>query len=269
MSRPAWPGLPVRFAPRVPPGCPVAVGLTLRNPSRRSPSGVEFLLDSPCSPARQWSFTSGRTAARCAVIVCGLLSPSCAGRPAVSPVDTGPTHGVVVVHDGSGGLRPMGADLGRAVADFGLHLKVLPFEWSHGAGRVFSDLCGQQRRPSGLLARSRRRRHPGLTAGGAREAAHVAVAPAAAVARRSRRSSFSTGSGRWRSRRSCWQGLRAGRAVNVHYRGLFVDRRRRRAHDGPAAGVFTGRAAGPNSCTNYRAASGQDFAQGTEEAPAG
>ena len=179
-------------------------------------------MDSPCSPARQWSFTSGRTAARCAVIVCGLLSPSCAGRPAVSPVDTGPTHGVVVVHDGSGGLRPMGADLGRAVADFGLHLKVLPFEWSHGAGRVFSDLCGQQRRPSGLLAPSRRRRHPGLTAGGAREAAHVAVAPAAAVARRSRRSSFSTGSGRWRSRRSCWQGLRTGRAVNVHYGGFSL-----------------------------------------------
>jgi pimeloyl-ACP methyl ester carboxylesterase len=52
---------------------------------------------------------------------------------------------VVVAVDGSGNLRPWATDLEHAVADAGLHLQVLPFDWSHGPGRVFSDICSDSR----------------------------------------------------------------------------------------------------------------------------
>lgn len=49
-------------------------------------------------------------------------------------------EGVVFSLDGSGCLREMGLDLTCAVAEAGLPLCVQPFAWSHGRGRVLSDL---------------------------------------------------------------------------------------------------------------------------------
>jgi len=59
-----------------------------------------------------------------------------------APPATAP-RGVVFVLDGSGRLRLMAQDLGAAVADAGLPLDVREFNWSHGSGRVLSDLRGR------------------------------------------------------------------------------------------------------------------------------
>ena len=65
--------------------------------------------------------------------------------PTAALAQTAAPTGVVFAVDGSALLRDMGPDLHRAVADAGLPLAVQTFGWSHGAGRVFSDLRGQAR----------------------------------------------------------------------------------------------------------------------------
>ena len=54
-----------------------------------------------------------------------------------------PWKGVVYSIDGSAHLRTMTSDLRRAVEKANLPLQVESVDWSHGAGRVFSDLYGQ------------------------------------------------------------------------------------------------------------------------------
>lgn len=83
------------------------------------------------------------TAANCPWIVCSLLLCVSGVLGQTMPAVAGPAvAGVVVVVDGSAGLRPMAEDLRHAVADAGLPLQVTQFSWSHGIGRVFADIHG-------------------------------------------------------------------------------------------------------------------------------
>jgi pimeloyl-ACP methyl ester carboxylesterase len=50
--------------------------------------------------------------------------------------------GVVFTVDGSGWLRGIADDVRQAATEASLPLQVEPFAWSHGPGRVFSDLHG-------------------------------------------------------------------------------------------------------------------------------
>lgn len=51
--------------------------------------------------------------------------------------------GVIFAVDGSGCLRDMSPALSDAVSQACLPLRVIPFHWSHGPGRVFADLRNQ------------------------------------------------------------------------------------------------------------------------------
>jgi pimeloyl-ACP methyl ester carboxylesterase len=81
------------------------------------------------------------------VLILTLLLLSAAHTLADSPhpIASPSPEGVVFAVDGSGCLREMGCDLTRAVADAGLPLCVETFTWSHGRGRVLSDLRHRSR----------------------------------------------------------------------------------------------------------------------------
>jgi hypothetical protein len=77
--------------------------------------------------------------ARCHLLLCGLLlSATAAPGQVVSPAP--PSRRVVVVVDGSAGLREMAGDLCKAVVEACPDLEVWSFPWSHGHGRLFADL---------------------------------------------------------------------------------------------------------------------------------
>jgi pimeloyl-ACP methyl ester carboxylesterase len=78
----------------------------------------------------------------CLLALCGVLS-----------IGTARVHaqGLVIAVDGSAHLRGIGDDLRQAIAEAHLPLDVESFAWSHGAGRVLSDLHGHDhQRAKGL-----------------------------------------------------------------------------------------------------------------------
>jgi hypothetical protein len=67
-----------------------------------------------------------------------LIGSSQAQAPRAKPA----SEGIVFIVDGSARLRSFGEDLHQAVNDAQLALEVESFDWSHGMGRVLSDLHG-------------------------------------------------------------------------------------------------------------------------------
>jgi Alpha/beta hydrolase family len=78
--------------------------------------------------------------ALCGLLAMGLPRAAAQTVPPPRPVD----EQVVFAVDGSGWLRGIGDDLRRALAEARMPIEVESFTWSHGPGRVFSDLHGHE-----------------------------------------------------------------------------------------------------------------------------
>ena len=80
------------------------------------------------------------------LVCCGLFawgaSVANAQEAQLVPPPRPPDEQVVFTVDGSGWLRSIGDDMRQAITDAALPVQVDAFAWSHGPGRILSDLHG-------------------------------------------------------------------------------------------------------------------------------